>query len=163
MRDRRRFGRQRRRSLLGSLIEHDPEMVRPFVLLAGVLAYLFYASGQLELALAELKAGLVARLTEAAPLLLDVGSVALAVAAVLALLVGAGVVRLAPGDGPRARRQLALGRGRRGLFLVRPDERRAHMTVVGLSGMGKSKAVAAWVAQDIRREREASLVLDIHQ
>src|SRR5438445_7883986 len=114
MRDRRRFGERRRRSLLGSLIEHDPEMVRPLVLLAGVLAYLFYASGQLELVLAELKAGLVARLTEAAPLLLDIGSVVLAVAAVLALLAGAGVVRLAPRDELRARRQLALGKGKRG-------------------------------------------------
>ena len=112
MRDRRRFGPQRRRSLLGGIIEQDPEMVRPLVLLAGVLAYLFYASGQLELLLAGLKAGLVARLTEAAPLLLDVASVALAVAVVLALLVGAGVVRLAPGDEPRNRKQLVLGKGK---------------------------------------------------
>ena len=114
-------------------------------------------------ALPILKADLVARLTPLAPLLIRAGGAALGVVLALALLFAAGVLRFVPADEPRARPQLILGRRGSRDYTVRPDERRAHMTVVGLSGMGKSKAVASWVAQDILREREAALVLDIHQ
>jgi hypothetical protein len=163
MRDRRRFGERGRWSWLGDLIRHDPELARMLFLFGCVAAYASYATGQLQLFLADLKAALVARLTAAvAPLDGDVGVVALAGLAIALLCAGIGVM-IAPDERPRGRKELILGKGRSGTFTVRPDERRAHLTVVGLSGMGKSKAVASWVSQDILRERETSIVLDIHQ
>src|SRR5919202_2983603 len=94
MRDRRRFGERRRRSWLGSFIQHDPDMARLLFLFGCVLAYASYATGRLQLVLAELKADLLARLAPLAPLLIRAGGAALGVALALALLFAAG--------GPRA-------------------------------------------------------------
>ncbi len=163
MRNRQHPGARRRGSWLGGLIRHDPELARLLFLFGCVVTGWLYATGQLAVLLAELKADLLARFMLLAPLLPKVGAVVLAVALLLLLLLASGIVRLVPRDQPRRRKQLVLGRHGSRAYTVRPDERRAHMTVVGLSGMGKSKAVASWVAQDILREREASLVLDIHR
>lgn len=163
MRERRRFGERRGRSWLGDLIRHDPELLRVLLLGGGALAYFSYITGQFPLFLANLKAALLARLAAAGGMLAGAGGVVALLVLAFGLLCVAAVAASAPGRQPRARKELVLGKGRSGTFTVRQDERRAHLTVVGLSGMGKSKAVASWVGQDILREREASIVLDIHQ
>ena len=163
MRNRQHPGARRRGSWLGGLIRHDPEFAGLLVSSDCVVATWLYATGRLAFLLDEFKAGLLARLARLVPLLPGVCAACRTVGLLLLLLLTSGIVRLVPRDQPRCRKQLVLGRQRSRAYTVRPDERRAHLTVVGLSGMGKSKAVASWVAQDILREREASLVLDIHQ
>ncbi len=110
-----------------------------------------------------LKAKLSSALVSAVPLVAYAGGILLLVLVGFLLLLATGVVKIVADDGPRRGKQLVLGKGKSGRYKVRPDERRAHMTVLGLSGMGKSKAIASWVSQDILREQETSIVLDIHQ
>lgn len=152
-------GARRRGSWLGGLIAHDPQLGQILVLFLCLCAYVFYATGQLEASLDALRE----RLASLVPLAIDAGLALLGLLALVALLFAAGVLRLAPGGAPPRGDHLVLGRARRGFFAVRPAERAAHLTVVGLSGTGKSKAVASWVAQDILRGRDTAIVLDIHR
>jgi hypothetical protein len=96
MRDRRRFGERRRRSWLGSFIQHDPDMARLLFIFGCIVAYASYATGWLQLFLAELKADLVARLTPLAPLLIRAAGAVLGAGLVLALLIAARVIRFVP-------------------------------------------------------------------
>ena len=121
MRDRRRFGERGRWSWLGDLIRHDPELARVLFLFGCVAAYVSYATGQLQLVLADLKAALVARLAAGVALLDGGGGVIALAGLAIALLCASVGVLTAPDERPRGRKELVLGKGRSGTFAVRPS------------------------------------------
>jgi hypothetical protein len=159
--------RQRRRTTptIVRWLLADPELIRVVLLGGGALVTLLIITGELEyradLARARLRALLPSPPDPATLLPLAVAGFLVLAGALL--LLATGIVRVVPAGRGAQGGDLVLGTARRRRYRVRPEERRAHMTALGLSGMGKSKAVASWVAQDILRERETSIVLDIHQ